>query len=1287
MATLILSTVGRALGGSLGGGIGQVLGSLIDAAAINALTPARQVGQRLTGLQVESAADGAPMPVAFGRARLAGQVIWAARFREQRVEQQSGGGKGGPKTYSYSYSLSFAVALCEGPIDGVGRIWADGQPLDLSTVTMRVHRGGADETPDALIEAVEGEAPAYRGTAYLVFEDLALDPWGARPPQISAEVFRRAGAGGLEDKLTSICLIPGAGEFVYATEPVLRRDGLTRSTAENVNNASGRADLLIALDQLQAQLPHVTAVTLVIAWFGTDLRCGECQIRPGVDQAAKATIPFTWRAGGVERDDAHVISIHDGGAAYGGTPSDLSVLQAIAELKARGFAVTLYPFVMMDVPPGAGLPDPYGASEQAAYPWRGRITCHPAPGHAGSPDKSSTAATQVAAFFGAASPDDFTPTSTGADYAGAADDWGFRRMVLHCAALACAAGGVSGFLIGSELRGLTTVRSSATVYPAVSALRSLAADCRSLLPDAAIGYAGDWSEYFGHQPADGSGDVLFHLDPLWADEAIDFVGVDFYPPLTDWRDGGAHLDALAGFKGPHDPAYLAARIAAGEDFDWFYASPADRDAQLRTPITDGAYGEPWVYRAKDLVSWWSNAHHDRPGGVRSASATAWTPMSKPIRLTEFGCPAVDKGANSPNLFVDPKSAESGLPPYSSGARDDRAQRTALEAVLDHFADPATNPVSLLYSGPMVQAMSAWCWDARPFPDFPARASVWADAPNWTLGHWLTGRVGAGSGEALAEAILPCYGVSAVDVSGAAGSVDGYVIAQPCTGAEALQPLATALAFDAAERGGAVALTALTADDPGAPVLGEAELALPDDRTDLTLARTLSPLPDLVRVRFIDGAADYQAGAASVHADVPGGAGPLDVSLPVVMSLADAEAIAASQLARAPTNRDVATVHAAPLTVLRTEPGDLVRLQGVDGVLRVRRVDVDEDPRLTLTRVAPTPAPPAPSSSANDWRPSPTARPPGPPVLHLMDLPPLDGFEEDARPLIAAAAEPWRPLTVQAGPAADILTPRAIVRDPAVMGVLTSPLPFGPPGRWDDAGILDVQIEGGLLSSASEAAVFAGANALVVRSDVGEWEIVQFASAEAVGADAYRLTRLLRGQLGSEPAMAAGASEGSPVVVLDATLTRGQVAASERGLPLTWTAGAPGAPPVATAAAGFTWAGLAYRPFNPVRASALRQTDGSIVIGWVRRTRTHGDSWEGEEVPLSEAAEAYRCEVLAGDGTTVLRGFDVDAPEVTYTAGDVAADFPAGAPDVLTLRIRQRSAIFGFGSPLQQTLWL
>ena len=255
MAQVIFSAVGGAVGGDFGRVIGGALGGAVDRSLIASLDPARQRGPRLETLKVQSSADGAPMACVFGRARVTGQVIWAARFLERR--NQSGGGKGGPRNVDYDYSLSFAVALCEGPIDGVGRVWADGQPMDLTGVTMRVHRGTADQTPDPLIEAVEGSASAYRGTAYVVFEDLPLGGFGNRAPQLSFEVFHRPAGDGLEEKLEGVCLIPGAGEFLLATEAVLRRDGLTKTRAENVHHGEGRPDLLVSLVQLQLQCPNL----------------------------------------------------------------------------------------------------------------------------------------------------------------------------------------------------------------------------------------------------------------------------------------------------------------------------------------------------------------------------------------------------------------------------------------------------------------------------------------------------------------------------------------------------------------------------------------------------------------------------------------------------------------------------------------------------------------------------------------------------------------------------------------------------------------------------------------------------------------------------------------------------------------------------------------------------------------------------------------------------------------------------------------------------------------------
>ena len=87
-------------------------------------------------------------------------------------------------------------------------------------------------------------------------------------------------------------------------------------------------------------------------------------------------------------------------------------------------------------------------------------------------------------------------------------------------------------------------------------------------------------------------------------------------------------------------------------------------------------------------------------------ATAWVPQSKPIRFTELGCPAIDRGTNQPNVFFDPKSSESFTPYFSRGWRDDAIQRAYLEASYLHWGDPANNPISAVYGGRMVHVPNA-----------------------------------------------------------------------------------------------------------------------------------------------------------------------------------------------------------------------------------------------------------------------------------------------------------------------------------------------------------------------------------------------------------------------------------------------------------------------------------------------------------------------------------------------------------------------------------------------------
>ena len=111
-------------------------------------------------------------------------------------------------------------------------------------------------------------------------------------------------------------LIPGAGEFVYAhgardarsrRRPATSRRTCTRARAAPTGPSPSTS--------CEATLPNAGSVSLVVGWFGTDLRAGQCELRPGVESADKITEPLTWSVAGLTRDDAHLVSTIDDRAA------------------------------------------------------------------------------------------------------------------------------------------------------------------------------------------------------------------------------------------------------------------------------------------------------------------------------------------------------------------------------------------------------------------------------------------------------------------------------------------------------------------------------------------------------------------------------------------------------------------------------------------------------------------------------------------------------------------------------------------------------------------------------------------------------------------------------------------------------------------------------------------------------------------------------------------------------------------------------------------------------------
>lgn len=1097
-----LSVFGQSISGTtLGRTLGGLAGQAIDASLLSPVE-----GPRIKSLQILESRDGAGLPLVYGRMRVGGQVIWASRFKEKRRETAVG--KGGPKYVDYTYSVSFAVALAQGPITRIDRVWANGDAFALRDVNWRLYHGTSDQLPDPLIEAIEGagQAPAYRDTAYIVFEDLPLDAFGNRLPQLSFEVVRAEAreTDALAQTIQGVNIIPASGEFVYATSIVRERRFPGIEQTLNLNNARGDADFVVSLDQLQSDLPNAKHAALTVAWFGDDLRAGHCKIRPGVERRNRVTVPYAWTVDQADRGSAHLISQTGDSPNYGGTPADEAVLEGIAAMKAAGIAVTLSPFLLMDIPAGNNLSDPYGWGEQAAFPWRGRITI--------SADKTETARAEIEAFIG----------EDGA--------FGFRHFILHHARLAVRAGGVDTILIGSEMVALTRVRDAQGRFPFVEALQAIAAEVKAIVGEGtSVSYAANWTEYGAYAPGDGSRDVLFPLDALWASDAVDFVGVDWYPPTGDWRDGETHLDALAGYKSADDPRYLQRQLVGGEAYDWYYASSGARDQQIRSPIIDGAFGEHWIFRAKDLLGWWTAEHFARPGGTRAAEPTAWRAGMKPVRIVEIGFPAVDKGANAPNVFVDPKSSESALPYYSNGVRDDLIQRRALETSVAFWQ--AQSPI---------EQVLVWAWDGRPWPDFPAREEVWSDGPNWQFGHWLNGRT---SLIELSSVVtdLALRGGAEISADQVNGVVDGYALENVTSLASALTPLIVAYDFHIRE-----SESGLIAADNLSVLAAELDQERVVEGSQTETIPLLDKRPSGVSLSYISGDFSYQPAVATRRHSGADQHFLMRTALPLVLTESRASNLAEAQY-QALASVNTAHLSFAPGPVSGLEIADAIRVDAQDW--RVERI-IDEGivRRVELRALAPQPeisrAIAVPGlGDAGSY--------PAIPAFKIITDGALGGAETTG-PMIAVSADPWAgAVIVSVGATLQTLQQKAIVAEPAGIGEALSDFASGVPGQWDETATLDVRLPGEALSSADEAAIIDGANRLLIEHP-GGWEMLAYRSADLIAADEWRLTGLWRGL---NNRLAPEGRPGLTVILADDRLVQVPLDEAQIGVALWWQVGA------------------------------------------------------------------------------------------------------------------------------------
>ncbi len=1208
-------------------------------------------GRRLSDVPVLRSREGAAIPRVFGRMRLGGQLLWASELREQAHE--SGGGKGGPsapRQRHYSYRLDFAIALCEGLISSIGRIWVDGVAQDLSAFHHRLYKGSETQNPNPKMKHHLGasQTPAYRGLAYIVFEDFDITAFGNRIPQFNFEVFTQTEDTGSRVKAVSV--IPGATEFGYDPEIVIQVLGKGRAQVENTRLSADKSDWELSINDLQESCPDCQWVSLVVSWFGDDLRADHISIEPRIVSKIKKTAPKIWRVAGRDRRNAKAVSQYDGRPAFDGTPNDASVIAAIKDLKQRGFKVMFYPFVMMDIPKDNDLPSLENPSQsQPAYAWRGHI------GLARAQHKTSAVNTALKRFFYGQG----TQANPKA---------GLAFMIEHYAKLCRQAGGVDAFLLGSEFKQLSQLQDAHQQFPFATHLVSLAKKVRAQLPTTKISYAADWSEYGAVYDAVDD-DVNFPLDVFWADKNTDFIGVDNYLPIADWRDGGQHLDAQAGYGDIYEPAYLQSQIEGGAFYDWYYANDAARATQTRSLIQD-PQGEPFIYRQKDFRGWWENDHHPRRKGVRQPK-TAWRAKSKPIWFTELGCPAVDKGANEPNRFPDVKSSDGGLPFASNGQRDDAMQRAYIAAWQDYWNKPTHNPQAELYDGKMIDTSKffIWAWDARPFPAFPMARDIWVDGASWAKGHWLNGRLSSVLLGQLISQISDKLSGSIANI----GQLEGYLANGLQTPRELLEPLMQAFSLDAVMQGEQLVLTGRHHRSV-TPITARDHVVTPQYPQPQETRLESHHLPQALKLGFLSAEGAYETSVVEAWRDdhmAPEAYGGVphiaQIELPIVLSQGQAQQIAERLLAEIWVARDKLRLNLSN-QFLHMQAGDFIayenkhyritRLQDTGmREIEAERVSLD----LYANRQGDEVAQSAPLRFSANRQVTPIAD------VHLLEL---TNYSQQEKPTLYAAAfaDPWHHGIQMQHPHERWQLKLA---RPAVLGVTQTVLKKGVVGRWDKSQTLTLQVEKGGLVSQSIDKVLSGGNRMAIKNALG-WEIIQFQKAELIAPQIYQLSHLLRGQFGSDGVMAAQVPAGADCVLLDEAVQPLPLSLNDMSEELVVHAG-----PVERMPTDYSWQILrhhvqriAARPLAPVHIHLSRMT-GGCQIKWIRRNQIGGDDWQAPDIPLDGVLNLYELRFYAGtDKSKPVRVQRVQGTAYFYADAHYKTDHRRGS---LTLEIAQIGA--------------
>lgn len=147
----------------------------------------------IADFQINTASYGEVVPEILGTTRVSGNIIDYEDFTAHEHKTTTRTGKGGGSKHtdiSYTYTVAAAIALCEGPIAGIGKVWKDKEVYQYpnESIQLTLFNGAIAQSPWPYMTSKHPDkALPYSGLAYMAGV-VDLGDRG-RLPQYNFEVY------------------------------------------------------------------------------------------------------------------------------------------------------------------------------------------------------------------------------------------------------------------------------------------------------------------------------------------------------------------------------------------------------------------------------------------------------------------------------------------------------------------------------------------------------------------------------------------------------------------------------------------------------------------------------------------------------------------------------------------------------------------------------------------------------------------------------------------------------------------------------------------------------------------------------------------------------------------------------------------------------------------------------------------------------------------------------------------------------------------------------------------